>query len=81
MTLSGLTRFGSVQEVMRVAHSRPPPCILPEPFDDNGIRTLCYPGDPHHSVRERAMEGPSRLRFIDGRFEPLGGLSAFLLPV
>ena len=80
MTLSGLTRFDSVQEVLRAAHSRPPPCILPEPFDDNGIRTICYPGDPRHSVRTHALAGPSRLRFIEGRFEPLGGLSDLLHP-
>ena len=24
---------------------RPPPCILPEAHDDDGVRVLCYPGD------------------------------------
>lgn len=80
MTLSSLTRFDSVQAVLQAAHHKPPPCILPEPFDDAGIRTICYPGDPRHSVRARAFDGPSRLRFIDGRFEPLEGLSALLHP-
>jgi hypothetical protein len=31
-------------------------------------------------VIERALEGPSRLRFVDGRFEPHGGLEVFLNP-
>ena len=80
MTLVSLTRFHSVAEVLHAAKSRKPPCVLPEPFDENGVRTICYPGDPRHSVRERALEGPSRLRFVDGRFEPHGGLDVFLNP-
>ena len=80
MTLSSLTRFRSVADVLHAAKSRKPPCVLPEPFDENGIRTVCYPGDPRHSVREPAFEGPSRLRFVDGRFEPIGGLEVLLLP-
>ncbi|MEY4316563.1 MAG: hypothetical protein RI902_371 [Pseudomonadota bacterium] len=81
MTLSSLARFHSVADVLRAAKSRKPPCVLPEPFDENGVRTICYPGDPRHSVREPAFEGPSRLRFVDGRFEPHGGLAALLTPV
>ncbi len=80
MTLASLTRFGSVAEVLHAAKSRKPPCVLPEPFDENGIRTVCYPGDARHSVRERALEGPTRLRFVEGRFEPLGGLKMLLNP-
>lgn len=80
MTLSSLTCFHSVADVLHVAKSRKPPCVLPEPFDEDGIRTICYPGDPRHSVREPAFEGPSRLRFVDGRFEPIGGLETLLHP-
>jgi hypothetical protein len=80
MTVVSLTRFHSVAQVLHAAKSRKPPRVLPEPFDDNGVRTICYPGDPRHSVRERALEGPSRLRFVDGRFEPHGGLDVFLNP-
>lgn len=80
MTLSSLARFKSVADVLHAAKSRKPPCVLPEPFDENGVRTICYPGDPRHSVREPAFEGPSRLRFIDGRFEPIGGLETLLTP-
>lgn len=80
MTLVSLTRFHSVAQVLHAAKSRKPPRVLPEPFDDNGVRTICYPGDSRHSVRERALEGPSRLRFVEGRFEPHGGLDVFLNP-
>lgn len=81
MTLSSLTHFTSVAEVLQFAKSRQPPRVLPEPFDEQGVRTICYPGDPRHSDRTRALEGPSRLRFVDGRFEPDGGLDALLNPV
>ena len=80
MTLVSLLRFDAVADVLRFAASRKPPCVLPEPFDDNGVRTICYPGDPQHSVRERALDGPSRLRFVNGKFEPQGGLQALLSP-
>lgn len=80
MTLASLTRFKTVADALHFAKSRKPPCVLPEPFDENGVRTICYPGDPQHSVRERALEGPSRLRFVNGKFEPLGGLQALLAP-
>ncbi len=81
MTLSSLTQFASVADVVHFAKSRPPPRVLPEPFDDNGVRTICYPGDPRHSQPQRALEGPSRLHFVDGRFEPDGGLDALMSPL
>ena len=65
--------FRSLQEAAR----RPPPTIEPEPFDDENGRSICYPGDPKHSKTEPAMPGPSRLRYVKGRFEPLEGFSAF----
>jgi len=41
------------------------------------VRTLCYPGDPRHSLCERAMLGPTRLRFVNRRFEPVDGFQGF----
>jgi hypothetical protein len=41
---------------------------------------ICYPGDPRHSVPQRAWAGPTRLSFRNGRFEPDGGLAALLAP-
>jgi hypothetical protein len=37
---------------------------------------ICYPGDERHSVSERAMPGPTRLRYCNKRFEPDGGFEA-----
>jgi hypothetical protein len=37
---------------------------------------ICYPGDERHSVRERALPGPTRLHYRDRRFEPAGGFDA-----
>ena len=80
MTLAGLCAHGSVASVWAQALQQRPPRILPEPFDESGLRHLCYPGDPRHSLRQRAMRGPTRLRFVAGRFEPEGGLDALLQP-
>ena len=73
MTLAQLSRHGTVASVLEAARSTPPPTIAPEPFDDQGERVLCYPGDPRHSVRTRAMLGTTRLRFRNQRFEPEQG--------
>ena len=79
MSLVNLAHFKDVAHAMAEAARRPPPTIQPEPFDDEQGRTICYPGDPKHSRRERAMPGPSRLRYVKGRFEPQGGFEAFFL--
>ena len=76
MSLAHLARHDSVHSVLSAARSRPPPAILPEPFDEDGTRVICYPGDDRHSVRERALPGPTRLRFRNHRFEPVGGFDA-----
>jgi hypothetical protein len=78
MTLASLLPHANTVSVLQHAKLNTPPLILPEPFDDDGVRTLCYPGDPRHSVSQRAMRGPTRLRFVAGRFEPTGGFEEFL---
>jgi hypothetical protein len=78
MTLVALQSHPTTQSVLDFARQQSPPLILPEPFDEAGVRTLCYPGDPRHSVPQRAMPGPTRLRFVAGRFEPVGGFEEFL---
>jgi hypothetical protein len=40
------------------------------------VRVICYPGDERHSVRQRALPGPTRLHYLRGRFEPEGGFDA-----
>lgn len=77
MSLVQLARYDHVAMALEHAGSRPPPTIQPEPYDDEHGRTICYPGDPRHSQSQRAMPGPTRLRYVKGRFEPLDGYSAF----
>ena len=76
MTLAHLSRFGSVQAVMAEARCRKPPVIEPHPLDIDGTRVICYPGDAQHPVQERAMPGPTRLRYRNKLFEPPEGFEA-----
>ena len=76
MSLAHLSRSGSVQAVMAQAKSRLPALIQPEPFEEDGGRVICYPGDARHSVQTRAMPGPTRLRYVNKRFEPAEGFDA-----
>ena len=78
MSLVHLSRHPNAQSVLTEAQSRRPPVIEPEPFDQDGIRTICYPGDPRHPVKQAAFPGPSRLMFKNKRFEPDLGLAALL---
>jgi 8-oxo-dGTP pyrophosphatase MutT (NUDIX family) len=78
MSLVHLSRHSDANSVLTEAQNRCPPVIEPEPFDQDGVRTICYPGDPRHSVRQPAFPGPSRLMFKNKRFEPALGLAALL---
>ena len=77
MSLVHLARYRDVAQALADSASRPPPTIQPEPFDDEQGRVICYPGDPRHSLSQAAVPGPSRLRYVKGRFEPQGGFDAF----
>ena len=76
MSLVHLARHASAASAFGEARGRRPPVVQPEPFDDDGTRTICYPGDPCHSVAERALPGPTRLRYRNKRFEPMDGFDA-----
>ncbi|WP_019430355.1 hypothetical protein [Limnohabitans sp. Rim47] len=78
MGLVQLARHTDTQSALTEAQSRRPPVVEPEPFDQDGIRTICYPGDPRHSVQQPAFPGPTRLMFKNKRFEPELGLAALL---
>lgn len=78
MSLMQLARHSSSASVLAEARSRRPLHIEPEPFDHEGQRVICYPGDPRHPVREPAWPGPTRLTWRNQRFEPEGGLQALL---
>jgi 8-oxo-dGTP pyrophosphatase MutT (NUDIX family) len=80
MTLVNLLPYSDCASVLRAALARKPSVVMPETFDADGLRHICYPGDPQHSIKEKAMIGPTRLRFIEGRFEPKDGVEAFLDP-
>lgn len=76
MSLAHLARHASAQSALTQARLRPPPLVLPEPFEHEGQRVICYPGDPRHSVCERALPGPTRLHYRNRRFEPAEGFDA-----
>jgi hypothetical protein len=76
MSLAHLAHHSSVASVMAAARATTPPLILPEAFDEGGTRVLCYPGDPAHSVVQRALPGVTRLLYKNTRFEPVDGFEA-----
>ena len=76
MSLAHLTHHDSVASVLAQARSRLPPVIQPEPFELDGNRVICYPGDERHPVAQPAVPGPSRLHFRNRRFEPSEGFEA-----
>ena len=78
MSLVALSRFRDVDAALAHAQGRRPPLIEPHPFDRDGCRVICYPGDPEHPVSEPAWQGPTRLTYRNRRFEPDGGLAALL---
>ncbi len=77
MTLAHLARHGSVDSVLAEARGRLPALIQPHVIRQGEGRTMCYPGDDLHPVRERAMPGPLRLFTRGSRFEPGDGFEAF----
>ncbi|MEP6790209.1 MAG: NUDIX hydrolase [Ramlibacter sp.] len=76
MSLAHLAHHTSVQGVLDEARGRLPPVIEPEPFEQDGDRVICYPGDERHSVTARALPGPTRLHYRNKRFEPAQGFEA-----
>jgi 8-oxo-dGTP pyrophosphatase MutT (NUDIX family) len=80
MTLVNLLPYQDCESVLKATRARQPSAVMPETFDEDGLRHICYPGDPQHSIKKKAMLGPTRLRFMDGRFEPKDGIEAFLNP-
>lgn len=77
MGLLHLAPFLNVAQARTDALSRKPPLIQPEPFEENGNRVLCYPGDERHSVRERGLPTATRLVWQGKHFQPPGGFGEF----
>ncbi len=76
MSLAHLARYARAADALHAARKQTPPCICPENFSDNGDVVLCYPGDPQHSVPQRALPGPTRLYLRNRRFVPHDGLES-----
>ena len=79
MTLAHLARYSCVADVMFDARSRMPPVIQPEPFEHVDGRVICYPGDQRHSIKEKALPGPTRLHYRNKKFEPADGFEALFM--
>ncbi|GAA6141680.1 NUDIX hydrolase [Hydrogenophaga sp. 5NK40-0174] len=78
MSLCELGAMDSVSQVMAFARGRLPIQIEPHPFDEDGCRVICYPGDPAHPQAQPVWKGPTRVTHRNRRFEPEGGLEALL---
>jgi len=78
MSLVHLARHASVASVMAQAAQSPVPLIEPQPFNMDGTRVICYPGDAQHPIPTRALPGPTRLCYRNNRFEPVDGFEALL---
>lgn len=76
MSLGHLARYASAQDALQAARRQLPPCICPEHFMENEETVLCYPGDPNHSVAQRALPGPTRLYVRDKKFVAANGLQS-----
>ena len=76
MSLAHLARYSTAAEAMAQARSQLPPLIMPEAFQENDERIICYPGHPRHPVPARALPGPLQLFWRNKRFEPAGGFDA-----
>ena len=73
-----LAQHDSAAQVIQHACENTPAQIEPQPYDIDGQRVVCYPGDPDHPVQTPAWSGPTRLTWRNQRFEPEGGLDALL---
>ena len=69
--------LNSAASAWEEALGRRAPCIQPVHFMDGDVRAMCYPGDPLHPVPDRALPGPTRLRFAQKRFEPFDGFEGW----
>ena len=80
ISLLQLMQYPGVAQAMSAARARQPALIAPEPVETAETRVLCYPGDPGHSLRERALPEPVPTRMVwrNKRFEPPQGFGAFI---
>lgn len=71
MSLAHLALFDTATSAIADARLRRAPIVEPHAFEDGGVRTLALPGDARHPLRERAIPGPTRLRWAGDRYVPV----------
>lgn len=76
MSLIELAAQSGVDAALDPASRVWPRRVDPSPFEHEGTRAVAYPGDPLHADPVRAMPGPTRLVFRQGRFEPFEGVDS-----
>ena len=67
-TIENLRRYATVDAVFAAAAERPRTIVQPELNMFGSTVALVLPGDPLHSERVPAIDGPSRFELRDGRF-------------
>jgi hypothetical protein len=73
MTLIALLPSQNFAQVQLQFLEHTPKLIEPMSFLHGDERVIAYPGHPRHTVKERAMPGPTCLVYRDGRFQPEHG--------
>ena len=79
MSLVQLGGFDTVDAILAFARSQPVGLIQPHHFMEDGVRVLCYPGDPEHEVKQSVWTGPTRVYHRNARFETKAGSVMALL--
>ena len=67
-TLEILDAFGSVEQAVGDARSRPTPLVAPVFHDEQGTFVLALPGDPAHPEAEPVIPGSTRFVLDQGRW-------------
>jgi 8-oxo-dGTP pyrophosphatase MutT (NUDIX family) len=67
-TLQELAEVSTVDEAIALGARRPLPLVRPSVAQLDGGIVLTLPGDPLHPEQRRALPGPTRLRWDEGRW-------------
>ena len=70
-TLDALARFTSIDDALAWAGSTPVPRIQPVFLEDDGQRTVCFPGDPLYPAVEGFSATHTRFVFDNDRWSPV----------
>ena len=69
-TLDALARFRTIDDALAWAANTPVPCIQPVFIEDDGQRTVCFPGDPLYPAVDGFNATHTRFVFHDDRWRP-----------